>query len=562
MAKIEIKNTVLGGLADSEYLGAEGSAAAIVGFDLHSTPGLLKVNQKLTKESGVLVDSLVKVVVPCSNGETYLFSSTSGKIWRRKTDGTYELAYTVSPAAGGAGCLGAAEYQGYIIWATESRLHRILIAEALDSTWATLDVNWGTFTVTNANFHPMREVNGTLYIGDGNLLTSVVGTTFNTSGANTLDIKTPLQIKSLGQMGTDILLGTYTSDNVARSQIIRWNTWSVSYSSADPIPEVGINSFLDTDNMVIVNAGTKGNLYTYDGVSLDPYKTILGDFSGTKKAYVYPNASFNFSGLPLFGLSNVSGNAATLGIYSLGRHNVNYPYVLNVEYLISQDKASDVEIGAIAGIGDIFLASWKTSAVITMTIADPCVVTWTAHGMVNGTPIMFTNSGGALPTGITASTYYYIRVINANTFHLYDTYAHAIDTGATTGRIVTSGSQSGVHTGANYGVDKLDVDNKYSGAYIESRVMAVDRANKTPFKTIEVGYRSLPENTDIVINRSINYGDYDTDPATNIPSVNDVDRKVKKLSEDIGDVNTLQIKISTTASGNTAPEIDDIIINL
>jgi len=138
----------------------------IVGFDLHSEPGIIKVQRKLTKESGTTVDALVKNTVVCSNGETYLFSSTSGKIWRRKSDASYALAYTTVPTSGGTGCLGAAEYNGYIYWATENYLHRITIANALTATWGTLDANWQAFTNGDASYHPMKIVNNVLYIGD------------------------------------------------------------------------------------------------------------------------------------------------------------------------------------------------------------------------------------------------------------------------------------------------------------------------------------------------------------------------------------------------------------
>lgn len=87
----------------------------------------------------------------------------------------------------------------------------------------------------------------------------------------------------------------------------------------------------------------------------------------------------------------------------------------------------------------------RTGKTVTMTIASPCVVTLTNHGLRNGTGVVFTTSG-ALPTGVTSGTTYYARYVAANTFHLYDTYANAIDTGSTTGRVNTSGSQSGTHT--------------------------------------------------------------------------------------------------------------------
>lgn len=81
------------------------------------------------------------------------------------------------------------------------------------------------------------------------------------------------------------------------------------------------------------------------------------------------------------------------------------------------------------------------SATATMTIATPCVVTYTSHGLTSGDKIYFTTSG-ALPTGVTASTSYYVTVIDANTFNLSTTVTNFL---AAT-KIATSGSQSGTHT--------------------------------------------------------------------------------------------------------------------
>lgn len=353
MAKIEIKNINLGGIADSEYLGAENSVAEAVGLDIHSESGVIKVNQKLTKESGSLVDDFVKASIPCSDGNSYHFGSTNGKIWKRASNGTWTLEATAAPAAGAIGILEAKEYQGYIYYAMQSRLGRWQIGTA----WSTRNDSWATFTNTDASWHPMRIVSLVLYIGDGKFVAQVDAGTFS---ANALDIASPLRIKSLGRLNTDLLIGTYVSDNVTETEIIRWNTWSVSFSTSDPIPEVGVNAFLDTDNNVIVNAGTKGNLYMYNGTSLEEYKQVKGVYTGSAKGFVHPNAKFNFNGLPLFGFSNVSGNPANQGVYSLGRTNRNYPFVLNLEYAISTGNLSGIEIGAICPISaDQFTVSWK-----------------------------------------------------------------------------------------------------------------------------------------------------------------------------------------------------------
>jgi hypothetical protein len=276
MSRIPFKNFNMGGLADSDYLGSENSLAALWGFDLHSEVGVLKVNQALTKESGSTIDDFVKASVPSSDGNTYLFGSTNGKIWKRTSGGTYSLEATASPAAGSAGILDAKEYEGYIYYAMQSRLGRWQIGTA----WSTRNDSWATFTNTDALWHPMIVLNLVLYIGDAHFLAQVDAGTFS---ANALDISSPLRIKCLGQMGTDILLGTYVSSNIVSTEIYRWNTWSVSFTNSDPIPEVGINAFLPIDNGVIVNAGTKGNTYIYDGETLEPYKKIKGSWNSTMR---------------------------------------------------------------------------------------------------------------------------------------------------------------------------------------------------------------------------------------------------------------------------------------
>jgi hypothetical protein len=75
----------------------------------------------------------------------------------------------------------------------------------------------------------------------------------------------------------------------------------------------------------------------------------------------------------------------------------------------------------------------------TMTIATPCVVSRTAHGLSVGMTITFTTTG-ALPTGITAGTTYYVisAGFGANSFRI-----SATDAGAA---INTTGTQSGTHT--------------------------------------------------------------------------------------------------------------------
>jgi hypothetical protein len=85
-----------------------------------------------------------------------------------------------------------------------------------------------------------------------------------------------------------------------------------------------------------------------------------------------------------------------------------------------------------------------STATVTITIAAPGVVTWSNHAITGACPVVFTTSGG-LPTGITASTTYWVvpTSVTSNTFQIATTVANAL---AGTS-ITTTGSQSGVQTG-------------------------------------------------------------------------------------------------------------------
>jgi len=546
--QILIKDINLGGIADSEYQGQTNSVAVMVGLDIHSEPGVIKANQKLAKESGGTIDDLVKTVLPCSDGNTYLFGSTNGKIWKRTAAGVYSLEATAAPAAGAVGILDSREHQGYIYYTMESRLGRVAVGAP--TAWAGRNDSWATFTNTDADFHPFKEVNQVLYIGDRNYVAQVDAGVFS---ANALDLKTPLRIKSLGKILTDLLWGTFVNIYRVATEVGRWNTWSQSYKSSDEVPEVGVNCFLATDNYNLVSAGRKGRIYYYNGEQLEDFKRIPGNWLGTNEATIHPNASCNMNGTPLFGISNISGNPAKQGIYSLAGYDRNYPKVLNLEWLISTGRYSSIDIGAVEMIGTVLLVGWKEQNTITMTIADPCVVSLTAHGLSNGDPISFATTG-ALPTGITAGTIYYIRSVvgeqSTNAFNLYDTAAHAIAGGAT-GRIITSGTQSGVHTASIFGVDCLDLTNKVSTSYFETRQIAVNRSEQTTFAG-SVGYRSLPTGTSI----KIYYKDNHAAAYVEAESIVDTMRKIVYTKERFPDANTIKFKVELNANGNDAPEVE------
>ena len=111
--------------------------------------------------------------------------------------------------------------------------------------------------------------------------------------------------------------------------------------------------------------------------------------------------------------------------------------------LIIQDFLTNAQYGVMfpaASIDATTLLSGSRSATVTISIASPGVVAWTANGLSNNQAIVFATTGAAyFPTGLTvAGTVYFVAAAAANTFQVSATVGGAA--------INTSGSQSGVQT--------------------------------------------------------------------------------------------------------------------
>lgn len=100
-----------------------------------------------------------------------------------------------------------------------------------------------------------------------------------------------------------------------------------------------------------------------------------------------------------------------------------------------------VDTGVVDVIGSL---SHDERATVTMTIASPAVVTWgitgNGHGLVAGSPFKFSTTG-ALPTGVTAGTQYYVIATGLTE----TTFQFSTSNGGSA--VNSSGTQSGVHTG-------------------------------------------------------------------------------------------------------------------
>ncbi len=107
------------------------------------------------------------------------------------------------------------------------------------------------------------------------------------------------------------------------------------------------------------------------------------------------------------------------------------------------------------------------AATVTLTIASPCVVTWTAHPLQTNNAIAIT--GGTLPTNLTIGNVVYVKnVLSVDTFTVSATPGGAA--------INTSGSQSGTHTATTQ-----IVRNTYTVANATADTFELSGVNTTGF---------------------------------------------------------------------------------
>jgi hypothetical protein len=126
-----------------------------------------------------------------------------------------------------------------------------------------------------------------------------------------------------------------------------------------------------------------------------------------------------------------------------------------VTYYVVSPATNTFQIAATPGGTAITTTGTQTG---THTGTQPANITWTGHGLTAGQQVSF-GTTGALPTGITAGQAYYVKNPQTNSFEIAQT------NGGTS--VVTSGTQSGTHTGyltyqvgdmvvfRRYGIDEL-----------------------------------------------------------------------------------------------------------
>jgi len=350
---------------------------SLTNAEVHEELGILSNKLDLATESATPNEDCISEIL--SNGDIFLFSTESGKVWKRTAAGVYSLVHTNTNGSN----KGCKLWQGYLYYATTTNLGRITEALASsESSWSSQNDSYATFTLSGA-YKPMVTIGSGLYIGDGYYVAVVDST--HTFIADAFDMPSQFTCSALGESSDDLLIGTIVGANVGCCKMFGWNRISPSWTFEDRIPEIGINCFIKGDNIIIFQAGTKGRIYYWSGSQGVKMKKIKG-----VTTTVNPYNSTELEGRSLF--------AVGTKIYSLHREDGDFPYALACEY-----TASGTIKSIIADVDDIFVSGGDVVAHIGTTYATTVIETPEAEGSFKRVEVMYRSIAEGATVGIETS---------------------------------------------------------------------------------------------------------------------------------------------------------------
>lgn len=391
---------------------------------------------------GVLTSSsrvLVKAQTTGSQNGIYISSSGA---WTRATDADTgpELVWATTIVEGGSNAgvvftcnttsitLGTTTPNFVVAGVSTSTLNA---GNGLSLSGSTIsiatDVSTGSLTLTGsgaASTSPLK-VNGTWYVA-GNSTTNYPAVFITATGAT---------VSNLNTNGSGLVVNAPSGFSAIGSLLELFNN-GVSKHSFSGNGDMGIAGSITCLGASAVFGANAGQINSTDGFAVASNKYLAFSSTtgsnGTTDLFISRKGTAN---LQLGKADAATAVAQTFSVQSIaaGNNNVAGQNWLNIASL-STGSGTPGDYIIQTGFQGV-----AQNATVTMTIASPCVVSLTAHGFSAGQPVKFTTTG-ALPTGITASTVYYVisAGLTANAFEIAATVGGAA--------INTSGTQSGTHT--------------------------------------------------------------------------------------------------------------------
>jgi hypothetical protein len=208
--------------------------------------------------------------------------------------------------------------------------------------------------------------NDVLYIGDGKYvasLTETVGDTFDptdvasfTWSNQALDLPANETIKSLEQLGSNLMIGTLGADGIGR--IYSWDTISPSFEEPIKTGLKEVSTTIVVDNVLYFFDRYFGDIYATNGVSVQKVKDFYKSAINTQQYYyaypiemqTYGNSIIAFGDKILFGIGGQTIRGAGVWSYNTKTQALVLEYPLNSQietsttsYVYAMCKRSSID---------------------------------------------------------------------------------------------------------------------------------------------------------------------------------------------------------------------------
>lgn len=350
------------GTADSPYLGW----ASSIGCNVFETPGVLKLENATTLQ--VTTTGKPIAFVKSTQGDTYMLDD-AGVFYKNGV--SFQTGLT-NPSD-------LLIYKDYVLITVGANIHTygpLSASPTYTSSWKTgLDTNYYHKMIV-ANDLSTSLTADAVYITNGNTIAKIVGFVAGAAGnpplsgnltTNNLFLPDGMYASTIALLGTNLMIGTYTTSNRV-ANIYPWDKIAThSYDKPIMLNELGINALLSHGNQLFISAGNHGNIYLSDGTN---YRLIRRIPFNPKRSFSYtmtvsPNAMcIHSNGNLLVGTSTSSSNSSSTaihGVYEINLFDSHYPTVLK----------NIISTGSIVGVNGILKIG-----VVTMLSDDSIYIGW------------------------------------------------------------------------------------------------------------------------------------------------------------------------------------------
>jgi hypothetical protein len=352
--KSQIIIDIYGGIAVSKKIGQQGSFRFARHLDITSDPNDLTLQFAGSKDSGTVVDGLVKWIVDATPYNTKRYAYDDNGAIYEIDDGTWTKLQTTANSNG----QGLAIHNDYLYYTQDTQIGRygpLSNAPAFDDDWQT-----GLNDTSTSGFAPIIVLNDRMIVGHGENVGVWDGAVWT---AATLTLPGELNARVLTLADQYVVTGAWRGNAVTDSEdgyVYTYDGLSDTFNEAFPT-NGGLNAAHYYRNKLISIHGHQGYIYT----DASPFNKIHQIPGVGKQQYleVFPGAMTTWKELLLFGISNSDSSAVTRGVYTYGQKSALFPEALNYAISISTgNSGSTVQIGAVKGIGNDLYIGWKDGA--------------------------------------------------------------------------------------------------------------------------------------------------------------------------------------------------------